>query len=255
MNRAWVCLLIACTGILASPADVQPRDRTRASPAILRVLTYNIHHGEGLDGRFDLPRLAGIMTSEAPDLIALQEVDRGTKRANGVDQLTKLSRLTGMYGVFGKTMDYQGGAYGVAVLSRTPIGRVTNRRLPGSPEREPRTALTVDVETTERRSRVQFTTTHLDQGRDLMDQVAQASVLATGWGADTPGILAGDLNTRPEGSGGGSAIVSVHRLARICMVRVSGRVFKSPARMPAVSAPHAVARTLACATWSIRSRP
>ena len=63
-------------------------------------------------------------------------------------------------------MDYQGGAYGVAVLSRTPIGRVTNRRLPGSPEREPRTALTVDVETTERRSRVQFTTTHLDQGRD-----------------------------------------------------------------------------------------
>jgi len=198
MNRAWVCLLIACTGILASPADVQPRDRNPASPAILRVLTYNIHHGEGLDGHFDLPRLAGIMTSEAPDLIALQEVDRGTKRANGVDQLTELGRLTRMYGVFGKTMDYQGGAYGVAVLSRMPIGRVTNRRLPGSPDREPRTALTVDVETTERRSRVQFTTTHLDQGRDLMDQVAQASVLATAWGADTAGILAGDLNTRPD---------------------------------------------------------
>jgi endonuclease/exonuclease/phosphatase family metal-dependent hydrolase len=200
MKRAWVCWLVACTGVLAFPAAVQPRDRNRASPAILRILTYNIHHGEGLDGRFDLPRLAGIMTSEAPDLIALQEVDRGTKRANGVDQLTELSRLTGMYGVFGKAMDYQGGAYGVAVLSRTPIGRVTNRRLPGSPEREPRTALTVELDLRTAGPRVSFTTTHLDQGRDLMDQVAQASYLAAGLsaGSGDAHILAGDLNTRPD---------------------------------------------------------
>ena len=63
---------------------------------MVRVLTYNIHHGEGLDGRIDLPRQAAIMTSAAPDLVALQEVDRGTARAGGVDQLAELARLTGM---------------------------------------------------------------------------------------------------------------------------------------------------------------
>ena len=167
-------------GRLCSPATATGPRRPS-----YRCLTYNIHHGEGLDGRLDLPRLASIMTSEAPDLIALQEVDRGMKRANGVDQLTELSRLTGMYGVFGKAMDYQGGVYGVAALSRTPMGRVTNRRLPGLPDREPRTALTVDVETTERRSRVQFTTTHLDQGRDS-DGPGRAGRVPPARGRPTP---------------------------------------------------------------------
>jgi endonuclease/exonuclease/phosphatase family metal-dependent hydrolase len=163
------------------------------------VLTYNIHHGEGLDGRFDLPRLADIMNAAEADLIALQEVDRGSRRASGVDQLAELARLTGMHAAFGKAMDYQGGAYGVAVLSRTPFRQVRNRRLPGSPDREPRTALTVDVDVGERSPRIQFTTTHLDQARDLMDQVAQASYLAAGLSSGQEArILAGDMNTRPD---------------------------------------------------------
>jgi endonuclease/exonuclease/phosphatase family metal-dependent hydrolase len=198
--------LIACAlSLLASVgADTYAtvrdvRGRGRVDPVGVRVLTYNIHHGEGLDGRFDLPRLADIMNGAEADLIALQEVDRGTRRASGVDQLAELARLTGMHAVFGKAMDYQGGAYGVAVLSRAPVRQVRNRRLPGSPEREPRTALTVDVDISERSPRIQFTTTHLDQGRDLMDQVAQASYLAAGLSAGSEArILAGDMNTRPD---------------------------------------------------------
>ena len=167
---------------------------------VLRVLTYNIHHGEGLDGRLDLARTAAIVSSAAPDLVALQEVDRGTRRSGGQDQLAELGRLTGMHAAFGKAMDYQGGAYGVAVLSRTAIRRVSNRRLPGSPDREPRTALSVDVDARAPLGRVQFTTTHFDQGRDLMDQVAQASYLANAstLGPDHTSILAGDLNTRAD---------------------------------------------------------
>src|ERR1700724_2661395 len=83
----------------------------------LRVLTYNIHHGEGTDGRFDLSRLARVMKSVQPDVIALQEVDRGTERSGGVDQLAELARLTDMHAEFGKAMDYSGGGYGVAWLS------------------------------------------------------------------------------------------------------------------------------------------
>ncbi len=181
-------------------AASRPRESDPSAAPILRVLTYNIHHGEGLDGRLDLARTAAIVSSAAPDLVALQEVDRGTRRTGGQDQVAELERLTGMHAVFGKAMDYQGGAYGVAVLSRSPIRRVSNRRLPGSPDREPRTALSVDVDARAPVGRVQFTTTHLDQGRDLMDQVAQASYLAN---ASAPGpehtsILAGDLNTRPD---------------------------------------------------------
>ena len=201
MNRASLsAVLLVCVATEAYLAALPSRDRDRTVPTTLRVLTYNIHHGEGLDGRFDLQRLADIMNGVAPDLIALQEVDQGTARAGGVDQLTELGRLTGMHPVFGKAMDYQGGAYGVGVLSRKPVRRVQNRRLPGSPDREPRTALTVDVEMGERRPRVQFTTTHLDQGRDSMDKVAQASYLASALsrGTDEAGILAGDMNTRAD---------------------------------------------------------
>ena len=74
----------------------------------LRVMSYNIHHGEGTDGRFDLQRLAQIINDHQPDLVSLQEVDRGTARADGVDQAMELARLTGMDMAYGKAMDYDG---------------------------------------------------------------------------------------------------------------------------------------------------
>ena len=55
------------------------------------------------------------------DLRLLQEVDRGTERSGRVDQAAELARLTGMQGVFGKTLDFQGGGYGLALLARWPV--------------------------------------------------------------------------------------------------------------------------------------
>jgi endonuclease/exonuclease/phosphatase family metal-dependent hydrolase len=170
-----------------------------AAPLTLRVLTYNIHHGEGRDRRFDLLRLAEVMRSVQPDLIALQEVDRGTQRAGGVDQLTELAGLLGMHAEFGKTIDHTGGEYGVAILSRWPIAGAENRLLPSTPEYEPRTALTVRVRVDERGPWVRFTSTHLDNSRDPEEKLAQARRLnellvdASG----EPSILAGDFNARP----------------------------------------------------------
>ena len=54
----------------------------------MRVLTYNIHHGEGRDGKFDLVRQAEIMKAAKPDVIALQEVDQGTERASGLAKIS-----------------------------------------------------------------------------------------------------------------------------------------------------------------------
>jgi endonuclease/exonuclease/phosphatase family metal-dependent hydrolase len=168
------------------------------APATIRVLTYNIHHGEGRDGEFDLPRLSRVITSVQPDLVALQEVDVGTTRASGVNQLTELARLTRMYTQFGKAMDYMGGGYGVAVLSRWPFSSTKNQPLPGSPDREPRTALTVQVRAGRQGPVLQFTSTHFDQAR-VEERLAQAEYLNELLVRDdVPGILAGDMNARPD---------------------------------------------------------
>src|SRR4051812_15481445 len=101
LNRIFWSLLLLALAVTARGYQ--------AAPATLRVLTYNIHHGEGRDGQFDLPRLADVMKRAEPDLVALQEVDISTERSDGVNQLAELERLTGMHGEFGKAMDYRGG--------------------------------------------------------------------------------------------------------------------------------------------------
>ena len=170
-----------------------------SDPIRVRVLTYNIHHGEGTDRRFDLWRLAEVMMSVQPDIIALQEVDRGTDRAGGLDQLAELQRLLGMHAEFGKALDYAGGGYGVAVMARWPLLNPVNHPLPNSPDSEPRTALTVHLRTSETGPLLRFTSTHLAQGRGSGDRLLQARYLNELLLADDeqPSILAGDLNARP----------------------------------------------------------
>ena len=68
-------------------------------PDELRVLTYNIHHGEGVDGKIDLERIAAVIKSVEPHIVAVQEVDQGTARTARVDQPAELARLTGLHPV------------------------------------------------------------------------------------------------------------------------------------------------------------
>ncbi|MCH7992087.1 MAG: endonuclease/exonuclease/phosphatase family protein, partial [Gemmatimonadetes bacterium] len=114
-----------------------------ASQATLRVAAYNIRHGLGVDGEVDLERIADVLRPLHADVITLQEVDRRVERTNGVDQARRLGELLGMEAHFGDFMPYQGGEYGMAVLSRFPVLGVTNVRLPDGDE--PRTALEVRV--------------------------------------------------------------------------------------------------------------
>jgi endonuclease/exonuclease/phosphatase family metal-dependent hydrolase len=96
-------------------------------------------------------------------------------------------------------MPYDGGSYGVAVMSRWPFVQTRNDPLPAFPEREPRTALTVLVKVNAAGPVLQFTSTHFDQGRDEGNRLAQAARLnALSAGEGTPAILAGDMNSRPD---------------------------------------------------------
>ncbi len=126
---------------------------------LIRVLCYNIHHGEGTDQKVDLPRLAQVISKLKPDLVALQEVDQGNKRTGQVDQPGELARLTGLHGIFGKQIPYQGGSYGQAILARSKPEHPKVHLLPGEPDREQRIAFEVTV--TLAGQPIVFASTHL----------------------------------------------------------------------------------------------
>src|SRR5947208_259558 len=71
----------------------------------LRVMTYNIHVGVGMDKKLDLQRIAEVINRERPDLVGLQEVDRGVKRTEGKDEIAELAALTRMQYAFAPNLD------------------------------------------------------------------------------------------------------------------------------------------------------
>ena len=174
-----------------------PRLDENQPEQLLRVLTYNIHHGEGTDGVFDYERLARVIIELEPDVVALQEVDNQTRRAAGVDQTLRLQELTGLLGVFGKAMDYSGGQYGEAILSSFPILEHQAHPLPFAEDREPRTALAARIAPDNGLPEFVLVGTHLchqDEGLRLR-QVTQINDLFPASGG-VPIILVGDLNAR-----------------------------------------------------------
>jgi endonuclease/exonuclease/phosphatase family metal-dependent hydrolase len=163
----------------------------------ITVLSYNIHHGEGLDGKIDLERIAQIITKNKADLVALQEVDKLTKRSGGIDQAKELARLTRLHQVFGKAIDHQGGEYGQAILSRWPISHHLVRNLPQKPGREQRIALFAVIDSPV--LGLTFTTTHLDhQMEDIRVEQARALNDFFEKNQSALGILAGDFNATPQ---------------------------------------------------------
>lgn len=191
---------IACGN--AAPADQRTAATDRSTgnvPAAdtFTVMAYNIHHGEGMDSVVDLERLAALIRDQDPDLVAIQEVDSSTERTGRVDQTARLAELTGLHAAFGAFMPYQGGGYGMAVLSRWPILNVRNLRLPDGAE--PRTALAIRVREPASGRELEFVGIHFYRTEE--ERLAQAMTLLEVLAADTvPIILAGDFNSEPGGA-------------------------------------------------------
>lgn len=180
--------------LIASPALAQQADSPR-----LRVLSYNIHHGEGVDGRLDLKRIAGVIRAARPDVVALQEVDRKAQRTGGVDQSAELARLTEMHMAFGGNIELPGGDYGNAVLSRLPIRRHENHKLPCFDNGEQRGVLEVEIDWPGHSQPLLFFATHLDHRRPGEERLASAKAIneLVARRLERPALLAGDLNDVP----------------------------------------------------------
>lgn len=171
------------------------------------VLVYNIHAGKDAAGGENLARVAELVRSTGADLVLLQEVDRNTQRSGPVDQPATLARLTGFSVAFGRTIGFQGGDYGVALLSRWPIRRDTLIPLtvtapPGhtAEGREQRGVLLAVVDAPG--GSIAVLDTHLDHtGEDVWRAQEIAGVLRVARDAAREGmpmLIGGDLNARPE---------------------------------------------------------
>lgn len=179
---------------LASLYALSPQPiRAQRTDTVLRILAYNIRHGAGMDDSVDLARAATVINRISPDLVALQEIDSATQRTGRVNQASRLGELTNMHAVFGGFMEYQGGKYGMALLSRYPIVEITNHRLPDG--REPRTALALAVRVSDT-TEIVFVGIHLYASEE--ERLAQAHRLTEIFEHDErPVVLAGDFNSQP----------------------------------------------------------
>ncbi|MEN8122601.1 MAG: endonuclease/exonuclease/phosphatase family protein [Bacteroidota bacterium] len=164
----------------------------------VRVLTYNILHGATLKNDFDLYKIAKVIDSLKPDIVALQEVDFKTNRAKKLDLMTELAHLTGLSPLFGRAMYYDDGEYGEGILSDFSFIQTRRNLLPYSEGHEPRAALEVLIELATGDT-VRFVGSHLDHTKDPGDRIDQCAEINRLFAKnDYPSILAGDLNAEPD---------------------------------------------------------
>ena len=192
--RVSFCLFLSALGLAWLPGCNSPD----ITPVVLRVMTYNIHHAEGLDGKVDLERIANVIRQSNADIVALQEVDKNTRRTGGIDMPADLARRTGMNVVFGANLDnYQGGQYGTAILSRFPIESHENHLLKQTREGEQRGVLQAVLAVNQ--GQLLFICTHLDHTGDPAERLFSETQFADLFARHTglPALLCGDFNDTP----------------------------------------------------------
>lgn len=161
-------------------------DRSRNS---LRIMTYNIRSGHGMDEQFNLQNTANVISRVSPDVVALQEIDSVTERTGKIDLLHELADMTLMHHTFAPAIDFQGGKYGIGILSKEKPVRYHYISLPGREEK--RALLVVEFE------HYIFCCTHLT----LTDEDRMASLSIIEQEASTAGkpfFIAGDMNSHPD---------------------------------------------------------
>ena len=110
-----------------------------------------------------------------------------------MDQAARLGDLTGMEHAFGRFMEYQGGEYGMAILSRWPIVASVNHELP--PGAEPRSTLAARIRLPGEAGEVVVAGVHLY--RTEVERLSQAGKIVDIFEREpTPVILAGDFNSQ-----------------------------------------------------------
>ncbi|MDE2992133.1 MAG: endonuclease/exonuclease/phosphatase family protein [Chloroflexota bacterium] len=195
-RRPWPAPIVAA-GLVLLPAvavagTAAPPDAGFAESDGLRVVTYNIRQGFGVEGRFDLEAVAQTLENDAADVIALQEVGRGWVISGAADTLTWLSQRLDMPYVYGAGA---GDLWGNAVLTRLPVQSTVHHF--DNPGRIPRGALELAIDA--HGMTYTLINTHLDHDDDGgPTREDQARSLLDIWGGRSHTLLVGDLNAEAD---------------------------------------------------------
>lgn len=162
------------------------------------VLNYNVLMS-GRSVAYEAKPFAEFIRQYVPDFVLLQEVDFKTTRNGMRDFTTELAAELGMFSVFGKAMDYGGGEFGVAVLSKYPIvsSQVKQLSTSLSEMKEVRAVLYVDVVLPDNNKTVRIASTHLDHSTDEVRSAMVAQINSALAYSGIPTILTGDYNGFP----------------------------------------------------------
>lgn len=153
----------------------------------LVIMTYNVHNCIGVDNKTDYQRIANIINRIDPEVVGLQELDSATQRSNGIIVLNELANRTNRYHIYGPYFDFQGGKYGVGILSKEKPAGWKSVPIPGRIENR---LLYVDLEN------FVFCCTHFSlEEEDRLNSVVILNELFRG--SSKPVFFAGDLNSEP----------------------------------------------------------
>ncbi len=191
MRRKIVIAFLSCicTAVAISAAD---------KPDTLKIMTYNLRFGE----LSSMTQIGEYIASESPDFVALQECDWATRRKraphqHGVKFVNELAYRSGMFGLYGKSIDYAGGYYGIGLLSRYPIIRSERVLLPNDGKTEQRSMLIADVELPSKQI-VTFICTHLEVKSSRMRQEQVRFINKHLKDIRNRIVLCGDMNAEPS---------------------------------------------------------
>ena len=162
----------------------------------LKVISYNIHHGANAQEELTLSQIGEYIKNSGADLVGLQEVDSLCHRSGRQDQMKLLAEKTGMYYAFYRHFAYDGGAYGLGILSRFPILEQKNDRITSIKNgmKESLAQLSVKIDTGEKE--ILFSTVHL--GLDQRTRLIQTEEVLAHLSGNLPIVLVGDFNALPD---------------------------------------------------------
>ena len=175
MKRLFLILAFLAVGLTSAEAQK------------VRVMSYNVRNGHGIDGVKDINRCADVIKKAQPDVIAVQELDSMSSR-NKKYVLGELAKLTGYNDYYHRTIPYKGGAYGIGILSKERALSVKFYPLPC--RREPRGLLVAEFK------KFYLLCTHLSLNEE--DRVTSVGIIREVVSKlNKPAFIAFDMNARP----------------------------------------------------------
>ncbi|WP_372918045.1 endonuclease/exonuclease/phosphatase family protein [Salegentibacter sp.] len=167
----------------------------------IKVMSYNIHHSNPptQPDSIDLDAIVRVIRDQDADLVALQEVDSGTERSGEGNQAALIAEKLDMYFYFSKAINYDGGEYGNAILSKYPIMEGSTHQLPNEPDAdtEDRVMSTGKI-ILPGGNEIVFASAHLDYKENSASRIRQLErILEISEEMNLPIILAGDFNAVP----------------------------------------------------------